>query len=186
MKRICNYAKVTQISDEFLKDTNKELNLERAQLRFQFVCGAGSGAGALISSVDTSNGGSKLIDVSSIEGETTAKKCKALKRQFDELAISTKEEIAEKLGCKASDLSDDDVKSFRYPKFTVYTFTISELIDGATAVNNGERTYSTMSTTYLEAHNDAEEAKRVVRDQLQKRLDSGDYELGELEKGDDD
>lgn len=182
MKRICNYAKVTSISDEFLKDSNKELNLERAQLRFQFVGGGGRGAGALISNVDTSNGGTKLIDLSSVEGATTAKKCVALLKQFNDLANTSKDDIANELNCKVSDLTETDVQSYRFPKFTVYTFTISELTDGEhTTVNNGERNYSTMSTTYLNEHDDAEEARAVVFQQLQKRINSSDYEYGEIE-----
>lgn len=181
MKRICNYAKVTSISDEYLKETNTELHLERAQLRFQFVGSNGKGASALISDVDTSNGGSKLIDLSSIEGATIAKKCAKLKSQFDELANTSKEDIANELNCKVDELNESDINGYRYPKFTMYTFTISELTNGEnTAVNNGERNYSTMSTTYLNEHNDADEAKSVVLDQLKKRIDEGNYEYGEI------
>ena len=181
MKRICNYAKVTSVSDEYLQESNKELNLERAQLRFQFVGSNGKGASALISNVDTSNGGSKLIDLASIEGNSIAKKCAKLKAQFDELANTPKEDIASELNCKVEDLSESDIKGYKYPKFTMYTFTISELTEGEhKAVNNGERNYSTMSTTYLNEHNDVEEAKNVVLDQLKKRIDDGAYEYGEL------
>ena len=181
MKRICDYAKVTSISDEFLKESNSELGLERAQLRFQFVGGSGSGASALISSVDTSNGGTKLVDLSSIEGNTTAKKCVNLKRQFDDLAMSSKEDIAKSLNCDVSELTDEEVKSFRYPRFTMYSFTITELTDGEhTMVNNGERNYPTSSTTYLNEHNASEEAKQLVYDQLMKKINNGDYEWGEL------
>ena len=181
MKRICNYANVTSINVKLLEESNKELGLERAQLRFQFVGGSGKGASALISGVDTSNGGSKLIDLTSIEEKTIEKKANKLLQQFKDLAMSSKEDIAEELGCDVTDLTDEDVKSFRYPKFTQYTFTISELTDGKEEiVNNGERNYSTMSTVYLNEHNDKDEAKRVVIDQLQKRIDDGDYEFGKL------
>ena len=183
MKRICNYAKVTSVSDEFLKDSNSELHLERAQLRFQFVGSNGKGASALIANVDTTNGGSKLVDLSSIEGASVAKKCAKLKSQFDELANTSKEDIASELGCKVSELSENDINGYKYPKFTMYTFTISELTNGEyKAVNNGERNYSTMSTTYLNEHNDIEEAKNVVLDQLKKRIDDGSYEYGEMEE----
>lgn len=182
MKRICDYAKVTSISDEFLKESNKELNLERAQLRFQFVGNGGKGASALISDVDTSNGGTKLIDLSSVEGATTAKKCATLLKQFNDLANMSKDDIAAELNCDVSDLTDNDVQSYRFPKFTLYTFTISDLTKGEhTTVNNGERNYTTMSTTYLNEHNDVAEAQRAVLQQLQKRINAGDYEYGEIE-----
>lgn len=181
MKRICNYANVTSINAKLLEESNKELGLERAQLRFQFIGGSGKGASALISGVDTSNGGSKLVDLSSIDERTTEKKAAKLLQQFKDLANTSKEDIAKELNCDVEDLTDEDVKSFRYPKFTMYTFTISELTDGKEEiVNNGERNYSTMSTTYLNEHNDKEEAKRVVSEQLQKRIDDGDYEFGKL------
>jgi len=182
MKRVCSYAKVTSISDEFLRESNKELGLERAQLRFQFVGGSSAaGASALIADVDTSNGGSKLIDLSSQEGNNVAQKCAKLLAKFNSLASATKEEISKELDCRESDLTDEDAKSYRFPKFTVYTFTISDLTDGTeTVVNNGERNYSTMSTTYLNEHNDSEEALRIVKDQLQKRINDGDYAYGEV------
>ena len=187
MKRICNYAKVTSISDEFLQESNRDLNLERAQLRFQFVGGVGVGASALIANVDTSNSGSKLVDLSGIEGVSTAKKCKALLSQFERLAAASKETIAEALNCGVSDLTDDDIKSYRFPKFTMYSFTISELTEGRhNSVNNGERNYSTMSTTYLNEHNDPEEAKKVVFAQLKKRIDDGEYNYGELNEGEEE
>lgn len=190
MKRICDYAKVTSISDEFLKDSNKELELERAQLRFQFVGGTATGASGLISEVDTSNGGSKLVDVSSQVGDSVKAKCKALKKRFDEFANTSLDDIAEKLGKEKSELTDNDIKSFRFPRFTVYTFTVSELTDGEhTHVNNGVRNYSTMSTTYLNEHDDKNEALELVRNDLERRLQN-DYEYGKVaddnNEGEDD
>jgi len=181
MKRICDYAKVTSVSDEYLKESNKELGLERAQLRFQFVGGNAVGASGLISEVDTSNGGSKLVDVSSQDGETTKAKCKALLSKFNSFAKTDLDTIAQKLSKQKDELTDSDIKSYRYPRFTVYTFTISELTDGKeTHVNNGERNYPTMSTTYLNEHNDKTEAFEVVRADLDRRLQN-DYEFGKVD-----
>ena len=187
MKRICDFAKVTGVSDEFLKDSNKELGLERAQLRFQFVGGSALGASGLISEVDTSNGGSKLVDVSTQDGESTKAKCKALLGRFNSFAKTGLDDIAEKLGKEKEDLTDNDIKSFRFPKFTQYTFTISELTDGEqTHVNNGTRNYSTMSCVYLNEHNDKEEARELVKSDLERRLQS-DYEYGKVaEEGEDE
>lgn len=190
MKRVCDFAKVTSVSDEYLKDSNKELGLERAQLRFQFVGGSAVGASGLISEVDTANGGSKLVDVSSQDGDTTKAKCKALLSKFNGFAKTDLDTIAEKLGKEKGELTDTDIKSFRFPRFTVYTFTISELTDGKHShVNNGVRNYSTMSTTYLNEHNDKTEAFEVVRADLDRRLQN-DYEFGKVdddnEEGEDD
>lgn len=180
MKRICDFAKVTSISDEFLKDSNKELGLERAQLRFQFVGGSALGASGLISEVDTSNGGSKLVDVSTQDGESTKAKCKALLSRFNSFAKTSLDDIAEKLGKDKNDLNDSEIKSFRFPKFTQYTFTISELTDGKqTHVNNGTRNYTTMSCVYLNEQNDKNEAFNLVKNDLERRLQS-DYEYGKV------
>lgn len=188
IKRTCDYAQVTKVSDEFLKESNSELKLERAQLRFQFV-GGGSGVGAsgLIASVDTSNGGSKLIDLATIEGESTAKKCKAVKSRFDALAKATTEEIAKAYDKDESELTKDEINSYRYPKFTVYVATISELTNGEhTHVNNGERNYPTLSTTYLNEHDDKEEAFAVLKAELDRRISQGDYEFGKVDEGEED
>lgn len=187
MKRICDFAAVTKVSDEFLKDSNNELHLERAQLRFQFVGGSNVGAAGLISAVDTSNGGSKLIDVSAQDGESVAKKCKAIKSRFDALAKADKEEIAKAYGKDESELTKDEINSYRYPKFTVYVATISELTNGEhTHVNNGERNYPTLSTTYLNEHNDKEEAFAVLKAELDRRISQGDYEYGKVDEKEED
>lgn len=188
MKRICDYAAVTKVSDEFLKDSNNELHLERAQLRFQFVGGGNSlGASGLIASVDTSNGGSKLIDLATVEGESVAKKCKAVKSRFDALAKAEKEEIAEAYGKEESELTKEEINAYRFPKFTVYVATISELTDGEhTHVNNGERNYPTLSTTYLNEHNDKNEAFSVLKAELDRRISQGDYEFGKVDEEEED
>lgn len=188
MKRICDYAAVTKVSDEFLKESNNELHLERAQLRFQFVGGGSSvGASGLIASVDTSNGGSKLIDLTTIEGESTAKKCKAVKSRFDALAKADKKEIAKAYDKDESELTKDEINNYRYPKFTVYVETISKLTNGEhTHVNNGERNYSTLSTTYLNEHNDKDEAFAVLKAELDRRISQGDYEFGKVDDEEED
>lgn len=187
MKRICDYATVTKVSDEFLKDSNNELRLERAQLRFQFVGGSNVGAAGLISAVDTSNGGSKLIDVSAQEGESVAKKCKAIKAKFDTLAKASEEEIAKAYGKDESELTRDEINAYRFPKFTVYVATISELTDGEhTHINNGERNYSTLSTTYLNEHNDKNEAFDVLKAELERKIENADYGFGKMDEKEDD
>jgi hypothetical protein len=191
MKKVCNYCVVTSVSDDFLRDSNKELGLERAQLRFQFLAGAGKGAAALASAVDTSNSGTKLVDVSTQIGDNVPEKCKSLLNQFKTLANTSKEDIASDLGVSVDTLTDDDVKSYRYPRFTVFTFQISELgiiRDGenVTIVNNGQRNYPQTSVTYLEKFDDIESARQTAKAQIEKRLDNGDYEIGSLDDDDAD
>lgn len=191
MKRICNFARVTTISDEFLRESNNDLGLERAQLRFQFIGGGGKGASALVSSVDTSNGGSKLVDVSSQDGTNVPEKCRSLLKAFNDLASAKLSEIAESYGKSESELTDTEINSYRYPRFTTFTFDIAELgiiRDGVlvTIVNNGERNYPITSVTYLEDFQDVDSAKQIAKQQIEKRLNNGDYEVGSLDDDEDD
>lgn len=191
MKRVCNYCRVMSISDEYLRESNSELHLERAQLRFQFIAGGGKGAAALASEVDTSNGGTKLVDVSSQSGANVPEKCKSLLKAFKDLESTSFEDIASDLGVSVDDLTDSDIKSYRYPKFTVFTFAIGELGiirngENVTQVNNGERNYPNTSVTYLEDFSDVESARQTAKAQIEKRLDNGDYEIGGLDDDADD
>lgn len=155
-------AKITSISvPEALKASNEALQLKRARLTFRYNCDddADDSIQSYLQKLDTRNNeGSLLI----------------------ELGDKKLSEVKEKLeGQNAI--------------FTTYTITISELLkgtdfEGETAVNNGERTYTSFSNSYIGKNDDADDVLQRMRDRLMRDINDKSVILGELKakKKDDD
>lgn len=159
-------AKITSISvPEALKASNEALQLKRARLTFRYNCDddADDSIQSYLQKLDTRNNeGSLLI----------------------ELGDKRLSEVKEKLeGQNAI--------------FTTYTITISELLkgtdfEGETAVNNGERTYTSFSNSYIGKNDDADDVLQRMRDRLMRDLNDKNVKVGELktkksdENSDDD
>lgn len=147
-------AKITGISvPDALKESNEALQLKRARLTFRYNCDdeADDSIQSYLQKLDTrSNEGSLLI----------------------ELGDKKLSEVQEKLVGQSA-------------IFTTYTITISELFkgtdyEGETAVNNGERTYTSFSNSYIGKNDDADDVLQRMRDRLMRDLNNKDYQVGEL------
>lgn len=147
-------AKITGISvPDALKESNTALQLKRARLTFRYNCDdeADDSIQSYLQKLDTrSNEGSLLI----------------------ELGDKKLSEVQEKL------VGQNAI-------FTTYTITISELFkgtdyEGETAVNNGERTYTSFSNSYIGKNDDGEDVLQRMRDRLMRDLNNKDYQVGEL------
>lgn len=155
-------AKIVSISvPEALKASNEALQLRRARLTFRYNCegDADDSIQSYLQALDTRNNeGSLLIEL----GEKSLK------------------EVKEKLeGQNAI--------------FTTYTVTISELFkgtenEGETAVNNGERTYTSFSNSYIGKNDDVDDVLQRMRDRLMRDINDKNVNVGELKakKSDDD
>ena len=147
-------AKITGISvPDALKESNDALQLKRARLTFRYNCDdeADDSIQSYLQKLDTrSNEGSLLI----------------------ELGDKKLSEVQEKLVGQSA-------------IFTTYTITISELFkgtdyEGETAVNNGERSYTSFSNSYIGKNDDADDVLQRMRDRLMRDLNSKTYTIGEL------
>lgn len=148
-------AKITSISvPEALKASNEALQLKRARLTFRYNCDdeADDSIQSYLQKLDTrSNEGSLLI----------------------ELGNKKLSEVQEKL------VGQNAI-------FTTYTVTISELFkgteyEGETAVNNGERTYTSFSNSYIGKNDDAEDVLQRMRDRTMRDLNDKTYSIGALQ-----
>lgn len=147
-------AKIVSISvPEALKASNEALQLRRARLTFRYNCEGDTDDSiqSYLQALDTRNNeGSLLIEL----GEKSLK------------------EVKEKLeGQNAI--------------FTTYTVTISELFkgtdyEGETAVNNGERTYTSFSNSYIGKNDDADDVLQRMRDRLMRDVNDKNVNVGEL------
>ena len=147
-------AKITGISvPDALKESNEALQLRRARLTFRYNCDdeADDSIQSYLQKLDTrSNEGSLLI----------------------ELGEKKLNEVQEKL------VGQNAI-------FTTYTITISELFkgtdyEGETAVNNGERTYTSFSNSYIGKNDDADDVLQRMRDRLMRDINAKNYSIGEL------
>lgn len=148
-------AKITSISvPDALKASNEALQLKRARLTFRYNCDdeADDSIQSYLQKLDTrSNEGSLLI----------------------ELGEKKLSEVQEKLVGQSA-------------IFTTYTVTISELFkgteyEGETAVNNGERTYTSFSNSYIGKNDDAEDVLQRMRDRTMRDLNDKTYSIGALQ-----
>ena len=147
-------AKIVAISvPEALKASNEALQLRRARLTFRYNCDddTDDSIQSYLQALDTRNNeGSLLIEL----GEKSLK------------------EVKEKLeGQNAI--------------FTTYTVTISELFkgtdyEGETAVNNGERTYTSFSNSYIGKNDNADDVFQRIRDRLMRDINDKNVNVGEL------
>ena len=149
------FAKITGISvPDALKESNETLQLRRARLTFRYNCDdeADDSIQSYLQALDTrSNEGSLLIEL----GEKKLK------------------DVQEKLVGQSA-------------IFTTYTITISELFkgtdyEGETAVNNGERTYTSFSNSYIGKNDDADDVLQRMKDRLIRDINAKTYTIGELE-----
>ena len=157
-------AKITSISiPNALEESNESLQLKRARLTFLYNCDddADDSIQSYLQKLDTRNNeGSLLIELGDKELKEVQKKL------VGETAM-----------------------------FTTYTATISELFkgtdyEGETAVNNGERSYTSFSNSYIGKNDDAEDVLQRQRDRLIRDINNKTYYVGELKakksKHDDD
>lgn len=148
-------AKITGISvPDALKASNEALQLRRARLTFRYNCDdeADDSIQSYLQKLDTRNNeGSLLI----------------------ELGEKKLNEVQEKLVGQSA-------------IFTTYTVTISELFkgtefEGETAVNNGERTYTSFSNSYIGKNDDADDVIQRMRDRTMRDLNDKTYYIGALQ-----
>lgn len=147
-------AKITGISvPDALKESNEALQLKRARLTFRYNCDdeADDSIQSYLQRLDTRNNeGSLLI----------------------ELGDKKLKDVQEKL------VGQNAI-------FTTYTITISELFkgtdyEGETAVNNGERSYTSFSNSYIGKNDDADDVLQRMKDRLIRDLNAKTYSIGEL------
>lgn len=148
-------AKITGISvPDALKASNEALQLRRARLTFRYNCDdeADDSIQSYLQKLDTRNNeGSLLI----------------------ELGEKKLNEVQEKLVGQSA-------------IFTTYTVTISELFkgtefEGETAVNNGERTYTSFSNSYIGKNDDADDVIQRMRDRTMRDINDKTYYVGPLQ-----
>lgn len=162
MNKKQDLAKILSISvPEALKASNEALQLRRARLTFRYNCegDADDSIQSYLQALDTRNNeGSLLI----------------------ELGDKKLKDVQEKLVGQSA-------------IFTTYTATISELFkgtenEGETAVNNGERTYTSFSNSYIGKNDDADDVLQRMRDRLIRDINDKNVNVGELKtkKSDDD
>lgn len=154
MNKKQDLAKILSISvPDALKASNEALELRRARLTFRYNCD-GDGDDSIqsyLQALDTRNNeGSLLI----------------------ELGDKKLSEVQEKL------VGQNAI-------FTTYTATLSELFkgtdyEGETAVNNGERTYTSFSNSYIGKNDDADDVMQRMKDRLMRDLNEKNYSVGEL------
>lgn len=147
-------AKILSISvPDALKASNEALQLRRARLTFRYDCEGDTDDSiqSYLQALDTRNNeGSLLI----------------------ELGEKKLAEVQEKLVGQSA-------------IFTTYTVTISELFkgtdyEGETAVNNGERTYTSFSNSYIGKNDDADDVLQRMRDRLIRDVNDKSVNVGEL------
>lgn len=154
MNKKQDLAKILSISvPDALKASNEALQLRRARLTFRYNCDGDTDDSiqSYLQALDTRNNeGSLLI----------------------ELGDKKLAEVQEKL------VGQNAV-------FTTYTATISELFkgtenEGETAVNNGERTYTSFSNSYIGKNDDADDVLQRMRDRLIRDINDKNVNVGEL------
>lgn len=147
-------AKILSISvPDALKASNETLQLRRARLTFRYNCEGDTDDSiqSYLQALDTRNNeGSLLI----------------------ELGEKKLTEVQEKL------VGQNAI-------FTTYTVTISELFkgtdyEGETAVNNGERTYTSFSNSYIGKNDDADDVLQRMKDRLIRDINDKNLNVGEL------
>lgn len=154
MNKKQDLAKILSISvPDALKASNEALELRRARLTFRYNCDGGEDDSiqSYLQKLDTRNNeGSVLI----------------------ELGDKKLGEVQEKLVGQSA-------------IFTTYTATLSELFkgtdyEGETAVNNGERTYTSFSNSYIGKNDDADDVLQRMKDRLMRDLNDKNFSVGEL------
>lgn len=154
MNKKQDLAKILSISiPEALKASNEALQLRRARLTFRYNCDGDTDDSiqSYLQALDTRNNeGSLLI----------------------ELGDKKLKDVQEKL------VGQNAI-------FTTYTATISELFkgtdyEGETAVNNGERTYTSFSNSYIGKNDDADDVLQRMRDRLMRDVNDKNVNVGEL------
>lgn len=149
-------AKIISVEqNEKLEQSNEELNLNRARLTFRY--GSESDANDddvmnLLQSLDTRNNEYSVLI---------------------ELGENSLEDIQEKLVGKIA-------------IFTTYTLDVATALKGTaaegkyTAINNGVRTYTSFSESYIGTATDDETAMRRIKDRMITGIQDETYELGEI------
>lgn len=162
MNKKQDLAKILSISvPDALKASNEALQLRRARLTFRYNCEGDTDDSiqSYLQALDTRNNeGSLLI----------------------ELGDKKLKDVQEKL------VGQNAI-------FTTYTATLSELFkgtdyEGETAVNNGERTYTSFSNSYIGKNDDADDVLQRMKDRLIRDINDKTYSVGELKakKSDND
>lgn len=149
-------AKIISVEqNEKLEQSNEELNLNRARLTFRYGSesdGNDDDVMNLLQSLDTRNNEYSVLI---------------------ELGENSLEDIKSKLVGKVA-------------VFTTYTLDVATALKGTaaegkyTAINNGVRTYTSFSESYIGTATDDETAMRRIKDRMITGIQDETYELGEI------
>lgn len=149
-------AKIISVEqNEKLEQSNEELNLNRARLTFRYGSesdGNDDDVMNLLQSLDTRNNEYSVLI---------------------ELGENSLEDIKSKLVGKVA-------------IFTTYTLDVATALKGTaaegkyTAINNGVRTYTSFSESYIGTATDDETAMRRIKDRMITGIQDETYELGEI------
>ena len=149
-------AKIISVEqNEKLEQSNEELNLNRARLTFRYGSESDSNDDDvmnLLQSLDTRNNEYSVLI---------------------ELGENSLEDIQQKLVGKVA-------------IFTTYTLDVATALKGTaaegkyTAINNGVRTYTSFSESYIGTATDDETAMRRIKDRMITGIQDETYELGEI------
>lgn len=150
-------AKIISVEqNEKLEQSNEELNLNRARLTFRY--GSENDGNDdddvmnLLQSLDTRNNEYSVLI---------------------ELGENSLEDIQQKLVGKIA-------------VFTTYTLDVATALKGTkaegkyTTINNGVRSYTSFSESYIGTATDDEQAMRRLKDRMLTGISDGTYELGEI------
>lgn len=158
MDKICTTAQVTSITiPDALADFNDQNGAHRARLSFIYLgaseefSGVDNEAQALLSSCRSSAPYSCIIDISSINGDTDEDRADFLFKQLRGKSVL----------------------------MTTFILSVSDINEDETYANNGERTYSSFSDSYIGKYDDDEAAFQRIKDRINRQIDDGDLEWGE-------
>lgn len=164
-KRVNELAKITDIScSDALREFNESGDTEmyRVTVSFRYLAKDNDeededNVFSLLSSCinDSLNGGNIIIDIAAFDGDT-----------LDDKIDTAKEKLLNK-----------------HAPFSTYVVDIADLNEeGYTMVNNGEREYSSLSQHFLGNNADEEGAVNAIRKRLNRQIDEGTLEFGEIEE----
>lgn len=159
MEKICNSAQVISITiPDTLADFNEENDAHRARISFVYLgtasgefSGVDNDAQALLASCRTSALYSCIIDLSSVKGDSDEDRANFLFEQLKGKSVL----------------------------MTTFVMAVSDINPDETQANNGERTYSSFSDSYVGKYDEDETAYQRIKDRINRQIDSGNLSWGE-------